>query len=182
MKLFAIIGSIATSVIILVIAAVVGLMYVSASNTEIRLRNQAEAVQLDNTNEFDLMWKKISQVAQVTKAERASVEKIIIEYAGKRTGTGSRGGFINAVRESLPNISDKAFTNLQNIIVSSRDRFAMRQKQLIDLKREHDNLRMTFPNSMFIGSRPELEIKIITSTRTEEAFETGKDDNVDLGL
>jgi hypothetical protein len=125
------------------------------------------------------MWKKIQQVAQVTQTERESVERIIIGYADERTGAGS-GSFINAVREALPNIDNSTFTNLQNIIVSSRDRFANRQKQLLDLKREHDNILMTFPGSIFVGSRPRIEVVIVTSSRTQEAFQTGTDDNVNV--
>ena len=167
----AVVGAVVLSVI------VVAVMYVSTSNTEIRLRNQISAVQTDNTNEFDLMWKKIQQVAQVTQTERESVERIIIGYADERTSNSS-GSFINAVREALPNIDNSTFTNLQNIIVSSRDRFANRQKQLIDLKREHDNILLTFPGSLFVGGRPQIEITIVTSSRTQEAFQTGVDDNV----
>ncbi len=165
----------------LIVAAVVGAMYVSASNGEIRLRNQIEAVQVDNQNEFDNMWKKISQVSQVTKAERQSVENIILGYAEGRTSATS-GSFINAVREALPNISDKAFLNLQNTIIASRDSFTNRQKQLLDLKREHDNLLMTFPSSLFVGSRERIDVVIVTSSRTKESFETGEDNDVDLGL
>ena len=176
-----IIATIASGAIILILTVLVGVMYVTTSNGEIRLRNQIETVQVDNQNEFDNMWKKISQIVQVTKAERESVERIIIGYADQRTSAGS-GTFINAVREALPNIDSSAFRNLQNIIVASRDSFTSRQTQLLDLKREHDNMLMTFPGSLFVGSRPEIEVTIVTSSRTKETFETGVDDNVELGL
>jgi hypothetical protein len=158
----------------------VGVMYVSASNTEVRLRNQAEAIQLDNQNEFDNMWKTISQTTQVTAAERESVERIILAHAEAR-GTGG-GTFINAVRESMPNVDSTTFQNLQNIIVAARDRFTGRQRQLIDIKREHDNLLMTFPSSLFVGGRGRLEITVVTSTRTEETFRSGQDNDIDLEL
>ena len=175
------IGAIAILVIGFVFTLTIGIMYVNTSNSEIRLRNQIGTVQVDNQNEFDNMWKKISQVAQVTKAERASVEKIIIGYADQRTSGGS-GSFINAVREALPNIDNAAFLNLQNIIVASRDSFTNRQTQLLDLKREHDNLLMTFPGSIFVGGREQIEVTIVTSDRTVETFETGVDNDVSLGL
>lgn len=176
------IATIAFGVIALILAITIGVMYVGTSNTEIRLRNQINAVQVDNQNEFDNMWKKINQVVQVTDAERQSVENIIIGYAQSRAGNGGNGTFINAVREALPNIDNSTFRNLQNIIVASRDTFTNRQTQLLDLKREHDNILMTFPGSIFVGGRPQIEVTIVTSSRTQEAFSTGSDDNVDLGF
>jgi hypothetical protein len=56
----------------------------------------------------------------------------------------------------------------------------MRQKELIDYKREHDNLRKLFPSCIFVGSRPEIKIIIITSEKTENTFKTGKDNDVDV--
>lgn len=171
--------AIVSVVVFVVLILMVVISYFSFSNGEIRLRNQISAVQTDNQNEFDLMWKKISQVAQITRSERESVERIIIGYADERTGS-NQGSFINAVREALPTIDNSTFLNLQNIIVSSRDRFAQRQKQLIDLKREHDNILMTFPGSLFVGGRPQIDIVVITSTRTQNTFESGLDDDISL--
>lgn len=177
-----IIASLAIVGVIAIFIITVAVMYVSTSNTEIRLRNQIDAVQLDNQNEFQLMWTRIEQVTQVTRAERESVERIIVNYADQRTGEGGGGRFINAVREAIPNIDNATFVNLQNTIVASRDRFANRQRQLIDLKREHDNIIMTFPGSIFVGNRPQVDITVITSTRTQETFQTGLDDNIKLDL
>ena len=45
------------------------------------------------------------------------------------------------------------------------------------MKREHDNQSTTFPGSFIVGGRPEIEVTIVTSTRAEENFRTGKDDD-----
>jgi hypothetical protein len=68
------------------------------------------------------------------------------------------------------------------IIVSQRDGFKFRQKEILDYKREHDNLLTTFPNIMFasILGRNKIDVVIVTSTRTEDAFRSGKDDDVNL--
>ena len=175
-------GIIAIAVVGVVVIGtlVIGGLWIGTSNSEIRLRNQIKAVQTDNKNEFDNMWKKIEQTVEVTKAERQSVENIIIGYASERGGGG--GAFINAVHEALPNIDSSTFKNLQNVIISSRDRFTQRQKQLIDLQREHNNLIETFPSSIFVGHRGYVDIVVVTSGKTEETFQTGQDNNVDLGL
>lgn len=158
---------------------VVGIWWVSTSNGEIRLRNQITASQEDNKSEFDNMWKKISQVAQVTEKDRASLEQIFVNHAGARKDE-SGNLLMKWVQESVPNISSDTFTNLQNIITSSRDRWTMRQKQILDLKREHDNMRLTFPSSLVCGGRPEIEVIIVTSSRTDKAFDSGKDDDIGL--
>jgi hypothetical protein len=167
----------------IVVLVVLGIMifgtYISYSNKEIMLRNQIVAKQQDNQNEFDNMWKKISQVAQVTDKERQSLMDIFIKYADARTND-STNQIMTWVKESVPNVNSTTYQNLQNIIVSSRDSWTMRQKELIDYKREHDNLRMMFPGSLFLTGRPEIKIIIVTSSKTQETFKTGNDDNVDV--
>jgi hypothetical protein len=152
---------------------------ISTSNKEIRLRVTLSAKQLDNKSEFDNMWKKIQQVAQVTEEDRESLMRLFNEYANART-TKEGGSLSKWVQESVPNVDNSTFKNLQNIIVSSRDSWTARQKEIINLKAEHDYLRLQWPSSMVVGGRPEVEITIITSGRTERTFGTGKDDDVDV--
>jgi hypothetical protein len=84
--------------------------------------------------------------------------------------------------EAVPNFDSSIYKQLNNIIVASRDDFTMNQKELIDLKREHDTLINRFPNNIYyrILGVNEIEIKVVTSTKTDKTFETGKDDEVEL--
>ena len=86
------------------------------------------------------------------------------------------------VHEAVPTVDTSTFNNLLNIVTSSRDAWTMRQKELIDLKREHDNIIDLFPSNLIcmVLGRQKIDIKIVTSSRTGEAFKTGKDDDVDL--
>ena len=70
--------------------------------------------------------------------------------------------------------------DLGDSIEANRAEFARVQSRLIDIKREHDVLRKRFPSKLIVGSRPELEINIVTSTKTQKVFETKIDDDVDL--
>ncbi len=160
-------------------AMIVASMWVSAHNNEVRLRNAITAKQEDNKNQFDNMFKKISQVAQVTQKDRDSLAKIFVDHAKART-TSSNAAIMKWIQESVPKVDSTTFKNLQNIITASRNSWTMSQREILDLKREHDNVLTTFPSSMFVGSRPNIKVTIVTSTRTEESFETGKDDNTDL--
>jgi hypothetical protein len=150
---------------------------VSVSNSEVRLRNHIVAKQTDNTSEYDNMWKKISQVAQVTDAQKNALKDIFVSHAQARA-VNSDKLLMAWVHETVPNVDTSTFNNLMNVITGSRDAWTMRQKELIDLKRVHDNMIDTFPSSMIVGGRGKIDIKVITSSKTEKVFEERKDDDV----
>lgn len=173
-------------IIVLIIVALIGIVcsssVISFFNQETKLRNLIVNKQTDNKNEMDAMWKIISQVAQVTEKDRESLMQIFNGYAESRTGNGDSKAVMNWITEAIPNVDNGTMINLQNTIVSQRDGFKFRQKELIGFKTEHDNLIGTFPNNIYAGifNRNKIDIVIVTSTRTEESFKTGKDDNIDL--
>ena len=156
---------------------------IGISNKEVELRTTIETKQKDNKSEFDNMWKKISQVAQVTDAQKEAIKEIVVGYADARSqGRDGSGSFINALHEAIPNIDTTTFNNLQNIVVSSRDAFTFRQKELLDLSRAHTILLRRFPEGAILTwmGRKTIDVTIVTSTKTEKVFETGKDDDVDV--
>lgn len=159
---------------------VVIIMYFSYSNSEVRLRNAIVAKQKDNQSEMDAMWKNISQTAQVAEKDRSSLMEIFNGYATARVGTDPKTPLMNWIKESVPNIPPGTFDKLMNIIVSQRDGFKFRQKELLDFKREHDNIIDTYPSHFFVGGRGKIDVVIVTSTRTENVFKTGKDDDTQL--
>lgn len=174
----ALIGILAALGCIVGLVAIIGIWGISVSNNEVRLRNAITAKQKDNQSELDNMQKKIGQAAQIPPAQMAALKDVIVGYAQARSGGGDKGGsFINAIHEAIPNVDQKTYLNLQNIITGSRDAFTMRQKETLDLKREHDNVRTTFPGSLICSGRPGIQVQIVTSTRAEAAFATGKDDD-----
>lgn len=165
-----------------VVVALVGMvfmMYVSASNGEVRLRNAVVAQQKANETSFDTCWKIVQQQAQVTDKYKDAFKEI---YVGLMEGRHYEkgGSLFKFVMESNPKFDSKLFLKLATSIESQRTVFKRDQQKLIDLKREHDNMLTTIPSSWFVGSRPPVEIKIVTSTKTTEAFNSGKEDDVDL--
>ena len=174
-------GGLAFLGVLVATALVVVLYVVGINNQEVSLRKTIEAKQKDNTSEYDNMWKKISQVAQVTDAQKEALREIFVEHAQARTGEGGKA-IMNWIQESVPNVDTSTFNNLMNVITGSRDRWTMQQKQLIDLSREHNILLEKWPSGFilqFLGRKP-VKIKVVTSTRTEDAFTTGADDDVDV--
>ncbi len=169
--------------VLVVTAIICGSYFVSTMNSEVGLRNTISAKMQDNESEFDNMFKKISQVAQVSSKQMESLKSVFNEHATARSGKGGQGGTIMTwIQESVPDVDTQVFTNLQNISTSSRERWTMRQKDLIDFKREHDNLLDKFPSNLVCSmlGKEKIEIQIITSTRAKEAMKTGKDDNIEV--
>lgn len=153
-------------------------MSISYKNKEVQLRNLIKTKQTDNKSEFDNVWKKISQVAEVTDGQKEALKEIIIGYAKARDGGG--GSLSKSIHEAIPNVDTSTFNNLQNIIVSARDGFTRRQKELLDFKREHDILLDSPVSGWFLSGCQHLDVTIVTSSRTEKSFDTGKDDDVDV--
>lgn len=173
------IGVVLVMALVIVIGGIADFSYFTNAT---RLENTINAKQLSLQTDFDNMWKTIDQTAQVTMKDRQTLSDIIVGNSNARN-TGGKDAMMNWIKEAVPNISSEGFLRLQNIIVASRQDFTMRQKELIDLNREYTNLVTVPPSSIFLtvihGKKP-LNIKIVTSTRTEETFKTGKDDNTKL--
>lgn len=166
-------------VVALVLGGVGTSMYFSYSNREVQLRNLASAQEKANQAIFDKVWKVISQKAQVTDKYSNDFKSI---YTGLMSGRYSKNDKVawQWIQEHNPQIDSKVYNSLMDTIEGLRTEFAQVQIKLTDIKREHDNLRTTYPAKWFIGSRPELKITIVTSENTEKAFSTGKEDNVKL--
>lgn len=153
-------------------------MYFSISNSEIRLRAAIVAKQRDNESELDNLKKKISQSVQVTDMQKQMLIDVVVGNAQARKG--GSGTLATLVREAVPVVDVKVFTNLMNLIAGSRDSFTMRQKEILDMKREHDSMRLTFPGSVVLSGRPEIQVTIVTSAAAKEAFRTGEDNDTKL--
>lgn len=162
------------------VAVVLLIAFVSYNNQEARLRNLIVAKQKDNHSQLDNTIKVIAQSAQVTQAQTSALREIIIGNADARATKG--GSLATLVHEAVPNLdaSTETFRNLQNQIVAARNTWTENQRQLVDYKREHDNLFDVMPSSFFMSmmGKEKIEIQIVTSTRTEESFNSGKDDDI----
>lgn len=159
---------------------------ISLNNTEITLRTNIENKITANRADFDNMKKTILQSAQISDKEVDALKNIIIGYANVRGGLNDNNSnmiSISALHEAVPSITSiETLKNLQNIVTAQRNSWTFRQKELIDLKREHDILIRKFPASIIFSilGRHEIEIQIITSHATQEIFKTGQDNDTNL--
>ena len=167
------------AILVLVFLFTVGLI-----NSEAALKVQYDAQLKENNAEFDNTWKTISQSFQVADTQKNALKDIFTSYAGARSGGGSPqdGTLAKWVQESVPNVDTKVYTNLQNIIAASRDRWTERQARLIDIAREYNTPLHQMPGNLVLalaGYR-DIDPQIVTSTKTQAAFSTGTDDDVKL--
>jgi hypothetical protein len=169
----------AFAIIGIIFTIIIAVWWVSTSNKEIGLRNMIVAKQTDNKNVYDSTWKQISQCAQVTDAQKQALLEIVVGYAKGRTGNGG-GSFATSVKEVVPTMDTSTFNQLMNIITSARKQFERVQTEILDLSREHNNLIDMFPGSIVCGGRPKIVISLVTSSRTENAFVSGVDDDVNV--
>ena len=166
-------------VVVLALGGCGVLMYFNYDGQEIGLRNAVKAHQKSNEVSFDNTWKIIQQQAEVTDKYKDSFKEIYVELMqGRHYEAG--GNFMKWIKEANPNFDSSLFKNLINSVAAERKTFERNQNKLIALKQEHDNVRTTAPGRFFVGWRPEIEIAIVTSTRTEKTFQTGKDDDTNV--
>lgn len=164
---------------VVVLALVVVFMYISANNAEVGLRNRGKAKQKANTTTFDNCWKTVQQLAQVADKHKDAFKEVFVGLNEARHY--DKGGqLFKFITESNPAFDSALYQKVANAIEAHRAEFTRDQKELIDIKREHDDLLAKIPSSWFVGSRAPLEIVIVTSSKTEDTFRSGKEDDVDV--
>lgn len=175
------VGGIVTVVALLFVGIGMATWGVGVSNTEIELREQAVAQEKDNQNIYDKTWKIISQKAQIADKYAKEFKDIYANLMNERyEGDEKSNPTFKWIHEQNPKFSTEMYKDLGDSISSCRAEFARVQSRLIDIKREHDVLRKRFPSKLIVGGREELIVTIVTSSKTDEVFKTGKDDDVEL--
>jgi len=175
-------------VIVLVILGVgacgiglLGMVFITTMNTDARLVNQFKAKQTENQVVYDKFWKTLQQKAGIAQLGADQQTDFFNKIMSARYED-KDNVLVNMITEQNPTFDMSLMKDLSLSVEALRAEFATHQTRLIDLKREHDNLRTLFPSSIVLAilGVKELEMDLVTSTRTKGAFETGKDDDVQL--
>jgi hypothetical protein len=174
-----VIGLVAVLGVFLLVAGVLGVSLIGEYNTVSTLRLDYQAKLQANHGELDNVKKKISQVAQVSQGQLDQLDKLYSDYATARTGNSKTGSVMNWIKESIPTADQSTYKYVQTIIVSSRDNWTQRQTELVDKAREYNSYLVTFPGNIILPMMGFQIIvpQVVTSSSTERAFETGKDDD-----
>lgn len=167
-------------VVAVVMLLVIFGMYISASNTEISLRNQYVAQVRNNESSFDKMWKIIQQQSGVAETERETFKNTYVEIMEAQQGIAGKGSLASFFQQSGITLSSETFSKLMITIEAQRESFNRDQQKLIEIVRNHDNVRTRFPSSMFVGGREALKPIVITSGKTQSVFANGQDNDIEL--
>jgi len=171
----AIVGSLFLGVV------VAGGYLIGMYNTQAQMLNHYTMKVKDNSSEFDNMYKKIAQVANVGDMYKNGLKKVLSSYVGGRKAESDKL-LMNWIKEAVPTFDASVYKNIQNVVLISRDGWTMRQKELVAIAEQYNATMVVFPGNFvlkFMGFSI-LDPKVITSSKTEKAFETGKDDDVSL--
>lgn len=153
---------------------------IDTDNKEVELASAIKAKVTDQEATFDKMFKVLQQKAGVADEYKKAFGDIYPKLIEGRYSQGD-GSLMKWIVESNPQFDISLYKNLMESIEIERNSFLTTQRQLIDLKREHDNLRLKWPSKWFINDGVvEIQIKIISSTKAKKAIETGKDDDIEL--
>jgi hypothetical protein len=168
--------TIAVSLLVIIIT-IIGFYY---SNKEISVRSQISAQKQVCEAFYDKLWKIVSQKAQVADQYKGAFKDIYTDLIDGRYGDEKGGSLMRWITESNPAFDVSLYKDLSLSIEAERTGFFMEQKRLIDLANEHRIIRNTFPGSVFVGRRPDVEIKIVSSSATKKVMESGEENNIDV--
>lgn len=169
---------------VLCIAMIFGGSILSVLNANADLRAQFSAQEDNNQIVFDKFKKILQEKAGVVNASQASLRELYGIVMSSKQGVDGAGlmKFIQQHNPN-PNFGDQTalFKDLMVSIEQLRNEFAREQQKSRSIQQEHDRLR-TRPISgtllsIFSDNSP-LETNIITSSETQETFESGTDNNV----
>lgn len=90
------------------------------------------------------------------------------------------GTLMKWIKESNPQFETSLYMKLANTIESKRGEFKNAQTELLDIVRDYNTYISVFPNNLILSGKQEIEPKLILSTKTNRAIETGVDDDVKL--
>ena len=169
--ILAVIGLTLISVVIAV------LISVKTNNRFTELSNKYIAGLSANEAVYDAMWKIIQQEGQVVDKYSSDFRE---NFAGLMSARNYGGEMMKWIQESNPAFSQDMYVKMQSTIESQRTKFTKNQVMVIDYNRELNNMKMKIPSRWFLQSRVIPELIVVTSTKTEETFKAGKEDNIDL--
>lgn len=164
---------------VVIICWLIGVMMsASYDNREVGLREQIVAQQRANQAVFDEVWKVIQQQAGVADQYSDKFRAIYADIMNARYA--GKDPLLQFITESNPSFDISLYQQLSSTIEAKRASFRREQEKLIDLRREHSTLLKSFPSRYFLAGRKEIDITIVTSAKTEEAFKTGQENDIDL--
>lgn len=194
-------------VLIAVLLLVVSGLFVSCSaiswdNTAVALEEATTAQYMDNQNQYDAFWKKVKEAAQIPDKYKNDFKDLLVSETQAKFGPeGSKAAF-QWLKDRDINFDGSLYKKIQDLIESGRDDFKRGQTELLSKQqavRVHYNsfwgrkVKGWFDRPTALkgkqapsedydgdGRLTVLDYKIVTSTKTAKAFQTGEDEALDV--
>lgn len=143
------------------------------------LENRVEAKHTANKSEYDNMWKSFKETANVTKKQANEIKTAYMDLISGRYQ--DENLLFKMVKEDNPKMDTTLYSKLMDNITAGRKTFNNVQKQLIDVAQEYNNYLDLHPWWKLFGKKNIDPNKlIVTSERTDNAFGTGKDEEIEI--
>ena len=171
---------VSTLLVIILSASIFGMSIWSKRNHMVDLEELINAQYTTNQSNYDNMWKKIQESAQVSDKQAEHIKEIYAETISGRYNDSEL--LFKAIQEDNPDLDSSVYTELQRTIESGRNEFDNNQKKITDLIREYNSYVRKHVITSTIFNKKTMDSKdfIVTSERTNEAFNTGKDDKINI--
>lgn len=153
--------------------------WMSTVNREVQLRESIKAQQTECRAHFGKMWEVMRQKAGIAAKYSEDFKSIYPDLIRGRYSDGG-GGLMKWIQEHNPEFDSSLYKDLMATVEGERNSFHTSQKRLIDLKREHDVLRKSFPATLILSGTEEIEIQVITTEYAEETYQRGVETERDL--
>jgi hypothetical protein len=175
---------------------------VSFRNTAVKLESSVKAQYQSNQNTYDAFWKKVTEVAQVPDEYKEAFKDVLVADTSARYGKEGADATMLWIQERSINFDASLYKQLATIIEGGRNEFRQSQDDLLDKQRVYENHLNTVNGSLWAGfngfpkvvggdlAPPSdkdgdglltvLDYKIVTSSKTQQAFATGEDEALDV--
>jgi uncharacterized membrane-anchored protein len=129
-----------------------------------------------NENNYDNMWKKFREMAQIPEMYTNDLKKVYDAAIQGRYGADGAKAAVQFIQEHNPPFDSAMYTKLQAAIEAGRNGFEADQKQLIDKKRQYEVVlnsnRAIYANVLLNFPRIDMDkYNIVTSEQTQQAFQ-----------
>lgn len=160
---------------------VTALTFWSHRQHAVALEQKIDAQYVSNKSNYDNMWKKFKEMTQVTEQQAKQYKDVYTDLISGRNQDTQL--LFKMVKEDNPKLDGKVYTELSREIASSRNTFDNNQKQMADVVREYNTyVEQKIWLQWFTGrTTKKMDDYIVTSERTQKAFDTKKDDEIKIG-
>lgn len=159
----------------------VAMMAIGANNTANSFDAQVKAQHQNNKNILANYGQKVLEVSQVPEMMRDDLVKVASAAIEGRYGKDGSKAVFQMITEQNPTVDSQVYTKIQQVIEAGRNEFQTSQTRLLDIKQSYETALGSFPQGAFMRflGYPKVALdtyNIVTTERTERAFEKGKED------